>query len=185
MTIQSQDQAQAVLDFWFDDQTKPYWFAKSDEFDQLIADRFGEVLVQASQGKLDHWQDTAKGKVALIIVLDQFSRNVYRDTPEAFGQDAMALMIAQTLVASPEFEQLNEAERHFALIPYMHSESATVHEEAVKLFARYTDAKTLDFEHQHKVIIDRFGRYPHRNAILGRASSEAELAFLDEPNSSF
>lgn len=185
MTAHNDETAQAVLDFWFDDQTKSYWFAKSDEFDGLIQAKFGEVLVQASRGKLDHWQATPQGTVALIIVLDQFSRNVYRDTPDAFAQDDKALTIARHLVASPDFGQLNEAERHFALMPYMHSESRAVHEEAAALFERYTNAEVLDFEHQHKAIIDRFGRYPHRNAILGRTSSEAELAFLDEPNSSF
>ncbi len=185
MKIQINDTAQAVLDFWFDENTKPFWFAKSDDFDGLIRAKFGEVLVQASRGELDHWQDTAEGAVALIIVLDQFSRNIYRDTPSAFAQDNRALTIAQNLVASSAFETLEEAKQHFALMPYMHSESRAVHEQAAVLFERYTGAKILDIEHQHKAIIDRFGRYPHRNAILGRVSTAEELVFLTEPNSSF
>lgn len=185
MTRQTDSSAQAVLDFWFDDKTKPFWFAKSDEFDGLIRAKFGEVLVQASRGELEHWQDTADGAVALIIVLDQFSRNVYRDTPAAFAQDDRALMIAQNLVASSAFETLDAAKQHFALMPYMHSESRVVHERAAVLFERYTNTQIVEIEHQHKAIIDRFGRYPHRNAILGRVSTAEELVFLTEPNSSF
>jgi uncharacterized protein (DUF924 family) len=118
-------------------------------------------------------------------VLDQFSRNVYRDTPRAFAQDALALVLAQELVASGQDRSLPEAQRVFAYMPYMHSESALVHTQAVALFTQLGNQDNLNFELRHKAIIDRFGRYPHRNAILGRSSSAEELAFLSEPGSSF
>ena len=117
--------------------------------------------------------------------LDQFSRNVYRDTPRALAQDALALVLAQELVASGQDHSLPEAQRVFAYMPYMHSESALVHVQAVALFTQLGIQSNLDFELRHKAIIDRFGRYPHRNAILGRTSTEEELACLAEPGSSF
>lgn len=176
---------QDVLDFWFDEQVKPFWFAKSDDFDKKLYDKFADTLHKASLGELDSWRSTMKGRLAEIIVLDQFSRNLYRDTPQAFAQDGMALVLAQMAILLPEFADLNESERHFLLMPYMHSESAYIHEQAVELFGRYVNDYALDFELKHKVIIDRFGRHPHRNAILGRTSTPEELAFLAEPNSSF
>ncbi len=118
-------------------------------------------------------------------MLDQFSRNVYRDTPRAFAHDALALVLAQELVASGQDRSLPEAQRVFAYMPTMHSESALVHAHATELFMQLGIAGNLDFELRHKAIIDRFGRFPHRNAILGRASSAEELAFLSEPGSSF
>ena len=118
-------------------------------------------------------------------MLDQFSRNVYRDTPRAFAQDALALVLAQELVASEQHRSLPEAQRVFAYMPYMHSESALVHAQAVPLFSQPGMEDNLSFEIRHQAIIERFGRYPHRNAILGRPSSPDELAFLSEPGSSF
>ena len=118
-------------------------------------------------------------------MLDQFSRNVYRDTPRAFAQDALALVLAQELVASAQDRSLPNAQRVFAYMPYMHSESALVHTQAVTLFTQLGKQDNLNFELRHKAIIDRFGRYPHRNAILGRPSSAEAPAFLAEPGSSF
>lgn len=178
-------EAKAVLEFWFCEKTKPFWFAKSAEFDTTLTERFGGLLQQAKAGELEAWRGTIQGRLAEIIVLDQFSRNVYRDTPEAFSADGMALVLAQEAMKLPAFADLSEEERHFLLMPYMHSESLVIHEEAVRLFGRYVNESALAFELKHKVIIERFGRYPHRNAILGRQSTEAELAFLKEPNSSF
>ncbi len=115
----------------------------------------------------------------------QISRDIYRDTPRAFAQDALALVLAQELVASGQDRILPEAQRVFAYMPTMHSESALVHTQAVELSTQLGNERNLDFEMRHKAIIDRFGRYPHRNAILGRASSAEELVFLSEPGSSF
>ena len=118
-------------------------------------------------------------------MLDQFSRNIYRDTAKAFAQDAMALVLAQEAVASGALLQLNADERNFLLMPYMHSESAVIHQQAEALFKHYAPENNYQFELKHKVIIDRFGRYPHRNAILGRVSTTEELEFLKQPGSDF
>ncbi len=182
-TIHSE--AQTVLDFWYDEHHRQYWFAKSEAFDNEIRRRFADTLTRAAQGELDAWRSTIHGRLAEIIVLDQFSRNLYRDTPHAFAQDGMALVLAQTAVALPEFELLTTEEKHCLLLPYMHSESVYIHEQALALFGRLDNPDALEFEIKHKVIIDRFGRYPHRNAILGRISTAEEIAFLNEPNSSF
>lgn len=176
---------QTILDFWFSDTAKPYWFAKSEAFDRELSKRFGEILKQAAAGELYTWRTSLKGRLAEIIILDQFSRNIYRDTPQAFSQDAMALALAQEAVAQPGFAQMPTHERHFILMPYMHSESALIHEQSLPLFDALNNTNTLDFELRHQAIIRRFGRYPHRNAILGRISTDEELAFLQEEGSSF
>lgn len=177
--------AQTVLDFWFDETNRPFWFTKSDEFDAEIRRRFFSLWQQAAQGELAHWRNSQQGRLAEIIVLDQFSRNLHRNSPLAFAQDGMALVLAQEAIARPDFADLSETERHLMLMPLMHSESAAIHAQAVDYFTRHTNEYALDFELKHKVIIDRFGRYPHRNAVLGRASSPEEIEFLQQPGSSF
>ena len=143
------------------------------------------MLEAAARCELFAWRATPEGRLAEIVVLDQFSRNVWRDTPRAFAQDALALALAQELVASGQDRSLPVAQRRFAYMPYMHSESALIHGQAVALFSQPGLEDNLRFEHAHKAIIDRFGRYPHRNAILGRESTAEELAFLSGPGSSF
>ncbi|OSI11443.1 hypothetical protein BWD10_00265 [Neisseria zoodegmatis] len=176
---------QTVLDFWFDEQNRPFWFSKSDEFDAEIRSRFADVWRQAAYSELYSWRDTLHGRLAEIIVLDQFSRNLFRDSPMAFAQDNMAVALAQEAVQQPGFAGMESSERHFMLMPLMHSESRAIHEQALAWFERYTTPHALEFEIKHKVIIDRFGRYPHRNAVLGRESTEEEITFLQEPGSSF
>ncbi|NEN75970.1 DUF924 domain-containing protein [Pelistega sp. NLN82] len=182
-TIHSQ--AQVVLDFWYKEENRAFWFAQSDAFDETIRTQFTETLQQAMKGELYTWRSSIKGRLAEIIVLDQFSRNIFRGQAQAFAQDSMALVLSQTAVELPDYTTLAMNEKQFLLLPYMHSESALIHQEAVKLFQQMGDDYVLDFEYKHKVIIDRFGRYPHRNAILGRTSTPEEEAFLKEPNSSF
>jgi len=131
------------------------------------------------------WRATAEGRLAEVIVLDQFSRNIHRDTAAAFANDALALALAQEAVARGCDLELSPAERVFLYLPWMHSESALIHEVALRLYSAPGLEQNLDFERRHKVIIDRFGRYPHRNAILGRASTPEELEFLAQPGSSF
>ena len=176
---------QTVLDFWFAEENRSFLFAKNDEFDAEIRARFFDVWQQAARGELAHWRDTLQGRLAEIILLDQFSRNLFRNSPQAFAQDLAALILAQEAVRQPGFADLLSHERHFMLMPLMHSESQVVHEQAVPLFERYTEGHALDFEIKHKVIIDRFGRYPHRNAVLGRESTEEEAEFLKQEGSSF
>lgn len=169
---------QHVLDFWFDEQHRPFWFAQSDEFDQKIAQQFASLHQQATQGELWQWRTTAQGSLAEIIILDQFSRNLYRNSALAFAQDSMALVLAQQMIAAGQDMQLLAEHRHFAYLPFMHSESKIIHQQAVELFKKLGNDLVLDFEYQHQAIIERFGRYPHRNTILGRPSTAEELEFL-------
>ncbi len=178
-------QPQSLLHFWFEELTPKQHFAKDTALDDTIRTRFGSTAEAAAKGELFAWRTTAEGRLAEIIVLDQFSRNVYRDTAHAFAQDAIALVLAQELVASTQDRSLPEAQRVFAYMPYMHCESALVHTQAVALFSQPGIEENMDFEMRQKAIIDRFGRYPHRNAILDRTSTAEELAFLSEPGSSF
>ena len=177
--------ASNVLHFWFDELTDKHHFAKDAALDEMIRTRFGATLEAAQCCELYAWRASPEGRLAEIIVLDQFSRNVYRDTPRAFAQDALALSLAQELSASGQDRTLSIAQRRFAYMPYMHSESKLIHAQAVQLFALPGLENNLDFERRHQAIITRFGRYPHRNAILGRASTVEEIAFLNEPGSSF
>ncbi|ANF83033.1 hypothetical protein A3K93_13115 [Acinetobacter sp. NCu2D-2] len=174
-----------ILKFWFSTETEPHWFAKSIEFDQKLTSQFGQVLAQAAQAELWSWRKSAEGRLAEIIVLDQFSRNIYRDTAQAFAQDGLALALAQEAISLKLDQQLSPEQRSFLYMPFMHSESKLIHEFALKLFQRLGNETNLEFEKKHKVIIDRFGRYPHRNAILGRESTPDEIEFLKQPNSSF
>lgn len=174
-----------VLDFWFDSENQAFWFAKSEDFDAQIRSRFSQAWQAASQGELSAWRATLRGRLAEIILLDQFSRNLWRGSPQAFAQDGMALVLAQEAVTQQGFADMQEGERNFMLMPLMHSESRAVHTQAVPLFERYASAVTLDFERKHKAVIDRFGRYPHRNAVLGRKTTAAEAEFLLQPGSSF
>ena len=178
-------QPQPILHFWFTELTPAQHFAKDAALDEAIRTRFGTTLEAAALCELFGWRATPEGRLAEVLVLDQFSRNVWRDTPRAFAQDALALALAQELVASGQDRSLPVEQRRFAYMPYMHSESALVHAQAVTLFSQPGLEDNLRFEHAHKAIIDRFGRYPHRNAILGRNSTAEELAFLSGPWSSF
>lgn len=176
-------EAKAVIDFWFHEiEPKKHW-VKDPEFDQLIAQRFAKVHQAAGAGELFEWRQTAEGRLAEIIVLDQFSRNLFRDQAQAFAYDGMALLLSQEAIAVGADKELEKMKRHFLYMPFMHSESKVVHQEALKLFSQ--EGFDPEFEIKHKVIIDRFGRYPHRNKILGRDSTPEEIAFLQEPNSSF
>ena len=156
---------QSIIHFWFTELTPQQHFAKDTALDESIRTRFGPTLDAAARCELFPWRATPEGRLAEILLLDQFSRNVYRDTPRAFAQDAQALALAQELVAGGQDRSLPTAQRVFAYMPYMHSESALIHEQALALFAQPGMENNLDFERRHKAIIDRFGRYPHRNAF--------------------
>lgn len=174
-----------VLTFWFKETEPRHWWVVDIAFDQRLRDRFLPVLLQAGAGELFGWRTSARGRLAEIIVLDQFSRNVYRGTRQAFSQDPQALVLSQEAVAAGALNELQQVERTFLLMPYMHSESRAIHVQAAPLFRDFTPAENYEFELKHKAIVDRFGRYPHRNAILGRDSSDEELEFLAQPGSSF
>lgn len=175
----------SILKFWFDEIEHSLWFKKDDEFDQLLIERFGQLHTQASQGELYIWRKTAQGRLAEIIVLDQFSRNMFRNSAKAFAQDGMALVLAQEAIAVGDDIKLNATERTFLYMPFMHSESIEIHNVAVELFTRNGIQNNLDYELKHKAIIERFSRYPHRNTVLGRESTPEESDFLNQPGSSF
>lgn len=179
------NQFQQVIHFWFNEIDSKYWFKKSPEFDLLIKTRFSKTHAQAAAGELFHWRENPKGRLAEIIVLDQFSRNIFRDTPKAFETDNLALTLAQEAIKIGADRSLTQQEKLFMYMPYMHSESKIIHKEAVKIFTELGAKGNLEYELAHKKIIDQFGRYPHRNNILGRNSTPEEVEFLKGPNSSF
>jgi uncharacterized protein (DUF924 family) len=174
-----------VLAFWFREIDAKLWFATDTTFDELVRSRFPGLMQQAAAGELYAWRSSAEGRLAEIIVLDQFSRNAYRNTPQAYAQDATALVLAQEAVASGALAALEPVQRSFLLMPYMHSESRPIHVVAEALYREFAPSRNHDFELKHKAIIDRFGRYPHRNAILGRVSTPEEVEFLAQPGSGF
>lgn len=174
-----------ILQFWFEEITPAQWYKKSDDFDNELRRRFSKLHTEATRCELVHWREQPHGRLAEIIVLDQFSRNLFRDSPLAFSNDQMALTLAQEAVSRGIDNQLEGAEKSFLLMPYMHSESIVIHNSAVELYTRHELESTLEWEIKHKKIIERFGRYPHRNAVLGRKSSQEELEFLKQPGSSF
>ncbi|MDR5867591.1 DUF924 family protein [Halomonas koreensis] len=176
---------ETVLDFWFAELAPAQWFRRDPALDAEIARRFAGTLAAARRGELWTWRRTAAGRLAEVIVLDQFSRNLHRDSAEAFAADPQALVLAQEAVAAGHDRALPVARRAFLYMPYMHSESLVVHDEALRLFDQPGLEDSLRFEHRHREILERFGRYPHRNAALGRASTPEELAFLAHPGSSF
>ncbi|HEW9975835.1 MULTISPECIES: DUF924 family protein [Shewanella] len=187
MSVQtaSEYKPQQIIHFWFEEISPKAWWVKDPEFDNTIERRFGALLHAARQGELWHWRQTPQGRLAEILLLDQFSRNIHRDTPDAFSADPMALALAQEAISIGADKQLQAPMLAFLYMPFMHSESAVIHQQAQKLFASEQTRDNYDFELRHKAIIDRFGRYPHRNAILGRQSTAEELAFLEQPGSSF
>lgn len=174
-----------ILAFWFEEVTPEQHFVKDSDFDATITRRFQDTHTAARRGELADWRLSGKGRLAEIIVLDQFSRNMFREKPLAFAQDAQALALAQEAVAQGGDGDLPVAWRLFMYLPYMHSESPLVHKEAMRLFDQPGLEPSLEYEIKHKRIIDRFGRYPHRNKALGRDSTAEEIAFLKEPDSSF
>ena len=176
---------QEVIHFWFDELSPKQWWAPDNAVDELIRQRFASLHAKAAKGDLTAWRNSAEGRLAEIIVLDQFSRNIYRGSLQAFACDDMALDLAQEAIACDADQELPPDKRAFLYMPYMHSESKVVHEEAVRLFSQPGLERNLEFEYRHKVIIDHFGRYPHRNEIIARESTPEEIEFLNQPDSAF
>lgn len=174
-----------VLQFWFEELTPEQHFSKNSQMDEKIRERFYNLYQQAARGELKTWRQTPEGRLAEIIVLDQFPRNMFRDSAQAFATDALALQLSQEAVREKADQRISIKQRAFLYMPYMHSEDPKRHEDAVVLFSQPGLENNLKFEYMHKKIIDRFGRYPHRNAVLGRTSTAEEMAFLKEEGSSF
>ena len=176
---------QEILKFWFEEIDRSLWWLKNDDFDQLINERFSEIHARAISCELFEWRKTAEGRLAEIIVLDQFSRNMFRDTPLSFANDSLALILSQEAISVGADKELSSIQRSFIYMPFMHSESLRIHEVAIDLYKTNGIQSNLEFEIKHKEIIERFGRYPHRNRILGRASTAEEIEFLNQPGSGF
>jgi uncharacterized protein (DUF924 family) len=184
--------ATEVLGFWFAGSSTPRdaWFKKDGAFDALIAERFGALVEPALTGALASWADQPASALAQVIVLDQFTRNIFRDMPRAFAGDALALAAARSMVARGDDAALPPLRRVFAYLPFEHAEDEAMQQESLRLFAALTatDASLASFEdyaRRHAEVIERFGRFPHRNAVLGRASTAEELQFLEQPGSRF
>ena len=174
-----------VLEFWFAETDPRQWGSASAAFDEQIRARFAATHHRATLGELSDWRQSAGGRLAEIILLDQFSRNLYRHSALAFAQDGMALVLAQEAIAAGAEQALTAIQRSFLYLPFMHSESPLIHTRAVELYRANGLPDNYAFELRHKEIIDRFGRYPHRNQLLGRISSAEESAFLALPGSHF
>ena len=165
-----------VIRFWFEELKPEDWFKKSEALDQEMRERFEELYWKASRGELFHWRATAEGRLAEILLLDQIPRNIFRGTAQAFATDSLALVLAQEGLT--QAQELLVVQRGFFYMPFMHSESLTIHEEALRLFDQPGLEKRLKYEKMHMDILQQFGRYPHRNAILGRPSTKEEEEYL-------
>ncbi len=174
-----------IIRFWFEELNQKDWWIKNEQTDALIRDRYLAIHKDAIDGKLSFWRHDDYGRLAEIIILDQFSRNMFRGTLQSFSYDQLALDLAEQAVSVNTHQRLTGDHCAFLLMPFMHSESVTIHEKALQLFTGAGLKEQVKFELKHKAIIDRFGRYPHRNQILGRESTEKEIEFLKQPGSSF
>jgi uncharacterized protein (DUF924 family) len=198
MSLEAEGRAREVLEFWFGDWREPrareVWFRKDPAFDEQIRARFGDTVELAlrgePQGPLSAWASRPAGALAELLLLDQFTRNIFRDTPRAFAGDARALELARQVVARGWDQGFHPVARAFVYLPFEHAEDLAAQDESIRLFTALAaehppSAETLAWAHKHRAVILRFGRYPHRNALLGRVSSAEEEAFLAEPGSRF
>jgi len=198
------DQPENVLAFWFGPpgsaaaiagRQRTLWFGKSPANDQAVVERFAATLTAAAAGLLDHWARTPRGRLALVIVLDQFPHHIHRDRPQAFATDAQALVLSLAALAAGEDRQLAPIERVFLYLPLEHAESLDLQERSVLLYEQLAQEAPdderalfdgfLDYARRHRDVVARFGRFPHRNAILGRPSTPDEIEFLKQPGSRF
>ncbi|MGV8992213.1 MAG: DUF924 family protein [Thiobacillus sp.] len=197
-------QPENVLDFWFGPsgtatelvgRQRKLWFAKSAANDQAVVDQFSDTLVAATAGQLDHWADTSRGRLALLIVFDQFPHHIHRDQPQAFATDPQALALSLAAIKAGDEQHLTPIEHVFLYLPLEHAESNAMQELSVALYEKLADEAAieeralfddfLNYAHQHRDVVARFGRFPHRNAILGRPSTDDEIEFLKQPGSRF
>ena len=185
-----------ILDFWFGSpksvdygKERSFWFTKNPEFDRELSDRFLLDYEQAARGELDYLQDSPLGCLTLVLLLDQFGRNMFRGTPKSFATDAKALSVAKSAIDQGCDRALLPVQRWFIYLPFEHSENLADQERCVELFATLSNhpesANTIEYALRHKAVIERFGRFPHRNKILGRTNTPAEAEFLKQPGSSF
>lgn len=177
--IKTHKDAQALLDFWFVEHTGKDWFSGSTDFDAKVSQRFLLTLKQAERCELFEWRDTPQGRLAEIIILDQFSRQLYRGSGDAFKNDALALALAQETISQGLDMKLNETEQQFLYMPFMHSESMAIQNEGLNLFRKLSE-DLYQYQINHTEVIKRFGRFPKRNEALGRTSTPDEIAYIAE-----
>ena len=197
MSDPTASEAYAVLDFWFGTpgssefgSSRKAWFSKDAAFDMTIRERFGALVERALRGELDAWGDEPTSALAQILLLDQFTRNAFRGSARSFAGDARALAAASRMVGSRQDEALAPFMRGFVYLPFEHAEGLAMQDEAIRLFTKLANdapehADMLDYAHRHRAVIERFGRFPHRNEILGRQSTAEEIAFVKQPGSGF
>jgi uncharacterized protein (DUF924 family) len=169
-----------ILKFWFEEIQPSQWWVKDEQLDQVIVERFADIHAKAIHCELYEWRNSAEGRLAEIIVLDQFSRNIYRESSLSFAYDSLALALSQEALLFAVDKKLSSAQRSFIYLPFMHSESIEIHKVAMSLYQKNGNQAHLDFEIKHKEIIENFGRYPHRNKVLGRVSTDKETEFLKQ-----
>jgi len=172
-------EAKEVYNFWFNEDNQDNWFEKSEAFDKKIKNRFYDTWKAGRQGLLYEWRETLEGRLAEIIVLDQFSRNLHRENALSYAQDSMALVLSQHAMNCSGFDDLPLTEKNFILLPWMHQESEEIQKIAEQLYLELDDDVLVEVMYSHKDIIDTFGRYPHRNEAMGRMSSPEEDEFLE------
>ncbi len=177
--------AEDILNFWFVETKPAQWWRRDAAFDALIERRFADLHRRAVACELSAWRTSPDGRLAEIIAIDQFARNLFREDARAFAHDPLALALAQEAVAASADAALQPQRKAFLYLPYMHSESLAIHDQAMRLYDQPGLENNLEFEIRHRDIIQRFGRYPHRNAVLGRESTPEEVEFLKQPGSSF
>ena len=177
---EDQKNVDAILHFWFTETTAKQKYAKDDVFDALIKNKFEGLYWSVMKGNTESWRETPQGRLAEVIILDQFARNMFRGDKQSFAGDDLALLLAREALEVGDDMKLPKNQRGFFYMPFMHSESRQVHVEALKIFQEKGSEGGLKYEIKHKAIIDRFGRYPHRNEVMGRESTPEELAFLKE-----
>lgn len=174
-----------VIDFWFDPEHLPLHFVEDEEFDEMIRSKFLDTWKAASEGLLVDWRKNIKGRLAEIIVLDQFSRNLWRNDIRTYTQDKMAIALAQEVVNHPNYNQLSTVEKKYILLPFMHSESLELHDWANKYYVELGDEELMYYEKLHREVLEEFGRYPYQNKDLGRESTPEELKVLEEKDGKF
>ena len=184
-TVSNRARIDEVLRFWFEELTADDWFGGGDAVDDRIRTRFRELHEALRDHVPESWRESARGMLAAVIALDQFPRNLYRGDPRAFAADRTALALAQEAIERRFDRELSNDERKFLYLPFEHSEDPAVQARSVQLFATVDDGESLGYAVRHKEIVDRFGRFPHRNDVLGRESTPEEIEFLKEPDSSF
>ena len=172
---------QQIIDFWFSPEVSPHWFDSRPELDRLIQERFESLLMLAAEGRLEDWERSAQGALGLCILLDQFPLNMYRGQPRSFETEQQAVAIAKRTVKAGQDRELTDSQKAFLYMPLMHSESPQDQELSVQLYEAAGLRENARFARHHRDLIRRFGRFPHRNAILGRESTEEELAYLSSP----